>query len=101
MVLRFGCRRETTLIAHQCLYWLLSSAAQSQGCFSISASHAVLPASELGVHRLLGGDGTGTADPKGHRDIPYHMVSWEKSIRLRGTGQGAAGHRLVGGEQLH
>ena len=53
---------------------LLSTAAQSQGCFSFSASHA---SKGPGKHKGAGGDTTSTADlrwPKGYSII--YSIMW-------------------------
>ena len=57
-----------------CLGFVLETMLIMQRCFFIaeqclhrvkafSASHTALPASRLGVHKKLGGDAAGTADP--------------------------------------
>jgi len=53
-------------IAEQCLHSVKA----------FSASHAALPASRLGVHKRLGGDTDGTADPKRPQgySIPYSVM---------------------------
>jgi len=55
---------------------LLSSAAWSQGHFSFSASHTILPVRGLRGHKKLGEDRTRTADlswSKGY-SVPYAIM---------------------------
>lgn len=53
----------------------------NQGCFSFWASHNVLPA------RGWGGAEQRQLTWTGQKDIPHHMTSSEKAIKLRGVGQ--------------
>ena len=68
------------------MFLLLLSSAYSVKAFS--ASHTIPPVRRLGVHKKLGGDTAGTADPnwpKGY-SIPYDVML---NIKLGGVGRGA------------
>ena len=93
MMLCFGSRRKIVLITHQCFQLLLSSAVQSQRCFSFSASCTALLARRLRDTRSIEVIGPGT---KWVRDIPYHMTSREETIKLKRFGWGRE-QPLLGG----
>ena len=60
MRLRFGFVLKTVLIIQGCFLLLLSSAYTVK---AFPAPHTTPPVSRLGVHKELGGDTAGTADP--------------------------------------
>ena len=60
----------------QMVWLLLSSAVQSQGRLSFSASTA---AEGAGGHKELGGNRTRAFDPNGQRDISCYMISCKKN----------------------
>jgi len=66
-----GLRRKTAL----------SNAVQSQGCFSFSASHAVLLVMGLKGTRSWEETEPGELTSTDQRDIPYHRASHEKIIK--------------------
>ena len=102
MGLCFGFVLKTVLIMQWCFSYCWALLTQHWGLFC--SSHC--PAREYArVHRKLGGDTAGTADPnwpKGY-PIPYDIMLSNKTRGEVGEGaaaQGLAGHQTVGGKQL-
>jgi len=69
------------LITHQCFKCYLAVLHRAKDISVFSACCTVLPVWELGIrHKVLRGDRTRAAD------LPYHMTSCKKAVKLRGVG---------------
>jgi len=78
IVLHFGFSMKKALLIHQCFSCCRALLHKIK---DVSASHTALPAKSLGMHKELGGDRTGTADPNWPKEcsIPFHIMLHNKS----------------------